>query len=187
MYHAAAADFEPAAAAYSTAFTAAQETFHVKFRRWFGKGEVRSAEAGAYLLAEQTARQVRKSAFQVRERDAGTHGQPFNLIELGLVAGVGLFIAVAHTRQDNAYRRGILRVGGRRFLHGMHLARRGVGAHHDRVISTIASLDKVSVLHIACRVADGEVEHLKVKLVGLDFARAVHLKAHLSKDAVKFT
>ena len=112
MHHAAAADFQPAAAANRAALAAAQKAFHVELRRGLGEGEEGGSEARAHLLTEQASCQVGKRGFEVAEGDAGSHRQSFDLVELRLVARVGLLVAVAHAGQDQPHRRGILGVGG---------------------------------------------------------------------------
>ena len=149
------------------------------------KGKKEARKRVRALLPEQAPGQVGERAFQVAEGDAGADRQPFDLVELGLVAGVGLLVAVAHAGQDDAHRGRVLRVGGGSFLHGVDLAGGGVGAHHDRVVAAFAGFDEVGILHVAGRVPDREVEQLEVVLVGLDLARAVDLEAHLAEDAVE--
>ena len=124
--------------------------------------------------------------FQVAEGDARPDRQPFELVELRLVAVGDLLVAVAHARQDDPHRRRVIRVHGRDPAHGMDLPRRGVRAQHDRVVAAPFRLDEIGILHIPGGMTDLEVEQLEVVFVALHFARAEDLEAHLAEDAVQF-
>ena len=185
VHHAAAADLQPAAAADGAALAAAQKALHVEFRGGFGEWEEARPETRTHVLSEQASGQVGERGLQVAEGDAFTHRDAFDLVELRLVARVGLFIAVTHPRQHQPHRRRILGVRRGVFAHGADLARRGVRAHHDRVVAAFAGFHEIRVLHVAGWMPDGEVEQLEVVFVRLDLAAAEDLEAHLAEHAVK--
>jgi len=107
MHHPAAADLQPTAAAHPAASPLALEALDVELSRGLGEREVRGAEARARVRAEQAARHIGERALQVAEGDAFTYRQPFELVELCLVAHVHLLVAVYHPGHDHAHRRGV--------------------------------------------------------------------------------
>ena len=171
MHHAAAADLQPAATANCTALSTAQETFDVELGGWFGEREERSPETGAGVLPKQTPGHIGQRAFQVAEGDAGSNRQAFQLVELGLMAGVRLLVAVAHPRQDDTHGRRVPADYGPNtprmawICPGEVCVRMTIG-----IVAASLGLDEIGILHVACRMADREVEQLEVVFIALDLA-----------------
>ena len=142
--------------------------------------EVIAAEANLPAGAEHPAGEFVEGAFQIGESDALGHGQPFNLIEVPFVSGVGSFVAVAFAGNDDAYRRLL-------GFHNAGLHWRGVSAQQHWLLSRLVDIvHPQGVPQIPGRVAGGYVQHLKVIVVQLHFGAFHYAEAHRRERAANF-
>ncbi len=93
----------------------------VNFNTRFGEGEKVGAEAGFYVGSHEFTGEMGEGAFEVSERDVLVDVEPFDLVEVGAMRGVGGIAAVAATGGDNAN-------GGRVALHVADLNWAGMAA-----------------------------------------------------------
>ena len=174
MHHAGAHNFNPVlvpvdgAAAGGRVAEVGNGHIHARLH----EGEVVAAEAYLPVGAEDPAGEFVQRAFQVGKGDALGHGQAFNLVKVPFVGGVGGFVAVALAGDDDPHRR---------FLgfHHPRLHRGGVRPQQHRLLAGfVAVVNPQGVPHIPRRVSGGDVEHLEVVVVQLNFGAFHHAETH---------
>ena len=139
-------------------------------------GKYDGPQPGREVAAEVGLGEPVDGAGQVGERDAPVDDQALDLVEHRQVGGIGGVLAERAAGHD--------RVDGRRLgLHDPDLDRRGVGAQQGA--SGLAEVDVERVVHVACRVALGEVEGLEVVEVGLDLGPLGHGEAEADEDVLE--
>ena len=168
VHHARAEDLQPVAAPLDGHVDAGLD-----------EREVVAAEADARLRAEHPAGELEERVLEVGERDAPVHGEPLDLVELGLVGGVGRLVAVALAGDDDAD-------GGLVRLHDARLHRRGVGAQERReaAVRVAVRVEPEGVEHVAGGVVLRDVQHLEVVAVPLDLRPLGDLEAHVPEDGL---
>ncbi len=176
--HAAAEEFDPAGVfAFAAALAGAEDAGDLYVGGWLGEGEEGGEEAGFDGRAEEGAHGVIEGALKVGERNVGSDGEAFDLVEDGRVGGVGGVVAVHLAGDDDAQRRGL---GD----HGADLHGAGVGAHEQAIAARFMRLrgDLEGVLGVAGGVVFGEVEGFEVVEVGLDLRAELGGVAELVED-----
>src|SRR5205085_6313006 len=150
--------------ARATAGAAADSARDVRLDRWFGKWEEVRAEADPAVVAEQNTRNMEKRALEIRERDPAIDGEPFELMEDGVVRGVDVVTAIDPSDRHH--------VDGRLvFFQLVDLRRRRLGAQ-QRVL-----VQKERVARRARRMRRRECELVEVVLDSLDLAVVADLVA----------
>ena len=177
MHHAAAQHLEPIIALahfHGAAFPAALD---IHFGRWFGKGEMRGAEAGFHLGAEKDAEKLFQNPFQLRHRNIAVNRQPFDLMEHRRV-GLVVIGAVDATGADDADGRALR-------LERADLHRAGMGAQHERRAIIALGAVHVKRIHLgAGGMMAGDIERVEIIPIGFDARALGHAKAHIGKDCL---
>ncbi len=94
-----------------------------------------------------------------RQGDISANCQQFDLVDMDLMAGVHLLIAVDHAGQDNAHR--VRRI----FMHGMDLPWGGMGTQNDPFLFRIKGVPKITGWVIG-----RDIEQLEVVLIRFHFS-----------------
>jgi hypothetical protein len=103
--------------------------------------------------------------------------EALDLVKLRRVGGVGID-AVGAARTDDADRRLLGQ-------HGAHLHRRGVGTQqHARAV--FFRIEEEGVVHLAGRMALGEIQFCKIVVVGLDIRTFGDGESHVGEDRGQF-
>src|SRR5918995_1485894 len=95
MYHPAAKDLHPACPlARRTPYAMAELAFNVHFRRWFGEGKERRAEAHLGRRSKESVGKVHQRGLEIDERNFLIYRQAFDLGEGRRVGWIERIIAV---------------------------------------------------------------------------------------------
>lgn len=132
-------------------------------------------ETNARVLAKEVFEDKFDGALEIAHRDVAVHIQTFDLVEGGIVGGVGI-VAPIHTARHNDTNRRIL------LCHRADLDRRGVSAKQKGRLGGFLAQVK-SVLRIARGVVRRGVQGIEAMIFIFDFGTIGHGKADFAEAA----
>ena len=171
--HARAAHLDPAAV-----------PAHVDFDARFGEREERGAEADVDVVLEEAASKQPQHAFQVGHRDVAIDQQALDLVEHGVMGGVGRVGAIDASQGDDPHRR----LG---LLHDADLHRAGLAAQQQPVLRPgLGERLRRGQVEVVQRVAGGmlgrDVQGLEIVPIVLHFGAIGHGEPQPAHDVFEF-
>jgi len=175
--HAAAEDLYPSRVfAEVAALSAADVARDIHLSTRLGEGEVRRAQADLRVGPKHLAGEGQQHLLEVGEAHALVDIESFNLMEEAVGACRDGLVAVDTSRAEHADRRLVS-------FHIMRLIAGGMRAQHH-VLGHVALVlrDKEGILHVACGMVSGKIQHGEHVLVVVDLGTVVEREAHALED-----